>query len=463
MWERPDVRDALAATDWGAVFRIVRRCTGMTQTRLGAVVDLPQSRVSAIESGSHHVEKLDVVLRIAETLGMTSSARRIVGLADLASDSDGHGQYDLDQGFATAMSWEDDIDVTRALWKDDMERRKFLLDAAFTAQTSSAAAFYWIANSDRGPVDVSKPGRRRVGESDVESVRRITEAFRSNESRFGGGRARSTFVYFLTEDVAPLLREGSYSGKTARNLFSAVAEAELLGGWMAYDSEHHGLAQQYFVAALRLAHDASDVALAGEILNAMSHQALHLARPREAVNLSRTAQEAARGSGVGALLSESCLLEANGHAVLGEERACSTAMHRAERALERADRSEEPHWIAFFDDAYLSARSAHCMRDLGRLPRAEQLARQSLDMDPHYTRGMSFNLALLASIKARKGDVEAACGTGLDAIALMNTLHSKRSHRYIHDLNKALRPYGAAAVTEAYARAARGILAGASL
>nr|MDT0663817.1 XRE family transcriptional regulator [Micromonospora sp. DSM 115978] len=339
-----------------------------------------------------------------------------------------------------------------------MDRRKFLLEAAFTAQTSSAAAFFWVANTDRAPVEISKPGRRRIGASDVESIRRITEAFRSNESRYGGGRTRSTFVHFLSEDVAPLLREGSYSGATARQLFSAVAEAELLGGWMAYDSEHLGLAQQYFVAALRLAHDASDVALAGVVLNAMSHQALHLSRPREAANLSRTAQEAARRSGVGALLSESCLLEANSHAVLGDERSCSTAIHRAERALDRADRSDEPPWISFFDSAYLAARSAHCLRDLGRLPQAERLARQSLDMDPHYTRGKSFNLALLASIKARRGDVEAACSTGIEALAVMSTVHSKRSLRYVEDINTALRPYGASA-TDSYSSAARRLLA----
>ena len=64
-------------------------------------------------------------------------------------------------------------------------------------------------------------------------------------------------------------------------------------GWVAYDSDEHGLAQRYLTQALAYSRHADDHALAAEILAAQAHQALYLARPDEAVDLARAAQAAA--------------------------------------------------------------------------------------------------------------------------------------------------------------------------
>src|SRR5690606_41324666 len=58
---------------------------------------------------------------------------------------------------------------------------------------------------------------------------------------------------------------------------------------MSYDACHHGLAQRYFLQALRLAQDANDRRLAGSILSAMSHQATFLGRYTQAATLARAA------------------------------------------------------------------------------------------------------------------------------------------------------------------------------
>src|SRR5262249_29539241 len=57
----------------------------------------------------------------------------------------------------------------------------------------------------------------------------------------------------------------------------------------------HGLAQNYFIQALRLAQAASDAPMAGTILDAMSHQATFLGRHREAADLARSARTGTRG------------------------------------------------------------------------------------------------------------------------------------------------------------------------
>ncbi|WP_231650940.1 pyridoxal-dependent decarboxylase, partial [Streptomyces clavuligerus] len=78
LWDRPAMRRALADRDIATVFRLVRRHTGASQTRLGAVTGLAQSDVSAIERGVRTVTSADVLDRINAGLhipnGLTTPA-----------------------------------------------------------------------------------------------------------------------------------------------------------------------------------------------------------------------------------------------------------------------------------------------------------------------------------------------------------------------------------------------------
>src|SRR3982074_1649417 len=82
---------------------------------------------------------------------------------------------------------------------------------------------------------------------------------------------------------------------------------------------------------------------------------------------------------------------------------------------------------------------AHCFRDLGEPWHAEHYARRSLDMDVRFVRGKAFNLSLLATALAEKGDAEQACAVGAHAVDLTAGLRSARSVRYIRNLQRALR------------------------
>src|SRR5207248_318424 len=67
-------------------------------------------------------------------------------------------------------------------------------------------------------------------------------------------------------------------------------------GYMAVDTGQPGLAQRYYIQALRLAQAAGDRGYGGYVLAAsMSHLAAQLGNPREIAQLARAAQEGARG------------------------------------------------------------------------------------------------------------------------------------------------------------------------
>ncbi|GAA3843648.1 hypothetical protein GCM10022226_78320 [Sphaerisporangium flaviroseum] len=348
------------------------------------------------------------------------------------------GATPLDLGQEFTHSWQEGVETVTALWRADMERRRFLLDSAFAVGAGSAGALRWLTFPLEGKPEVS--GVRKVGAPDIAAIREVTRSFGELDNRFGGGRVRSAVVKYLDSAVAPLLKEGSYGEATGRALASAAAEVTRLAGWMAYDLEQHGLAQRHLIQALSLARGAGDHGFGGEILAGMAHQAIYIGQPRHALDLARAAQLSARRAQVPSLLAEAYVLEAHAHAALSDGASCALALHEADLAFDRRRPDEEPEWIRYFDEAYLAAKYAHCFRDLGDGPQAVRYARRSLDMDGRFVRGRMFNLSLLASAHALCGDVEEACQVGTSALDLAVGLQSVRTRSYVADLRKRLEP-----------------------
>ena len=248
-------------------------------------------------------------------------------------------------------------------WRGDVERRDVLRFGAFSATGYTLPALQWFT-SDR-EVPRSTAGRRLVGHVDVDMIREVTSTLRQLDNQYGGGRIRATVARYLDSEVSPLLRDGRFDGETGRALLSAAAEANQLAGWMAYDTGEHAVAQQYLIHALDLARAGGDHPLGAEILAAMSHQATYLGDSSTAIDLARAAGRTADKAGVPVLVAEAAVMEAHGHARGGDSPACAASLSRAERALDRADRSRDPQWISYFDTAYMSAKFGHCFRELG--------------------------------------------------------------------------------------------------
>jgi len=343
-----------------------------------------------------------------------------------------------DLGLQLPTNWPDTIATSTALWRADVQRRRFLANAVFTSAALPASALRWLTSP---PADApAASGLRRVGRADIDAIRDLTHSFREMDNRLGGGKLRTAIVSYLDDHVARLLTTGSYQQETGRLLAAACGELSQLAGWVAYDSDEHGLAQRYLTQALAYARHAGDAGLAAEILAAQAHQALYLARPDEAIDLARAAQTAAVRHGSATLLTECLVMEAHGHAARDDAHACVVALAQAERTFDRAAREDDPAWLAYFDEAYLAARMAQCFRDLGEAGHSARYARRSLDMDGRYVRGRAFNLSLLATAHAAQGEPEQACVVGRQALDLTVRLTSARSVRYVRDLVRRLRP-----------------------
>lgn len=80
-WTRDDVIQALRDRDVGALFRLIQKHTGASQTKIANAVGMTHTMVGAFISRKRHVTALDVYERIADGLDMPDAARLALGLA----------------------------------------------------------------------------------------------------------------------------------------------------------------------------------------------------------------------------------------------------------------------------------------------------------------------------------------------------------------------------------------------
>jgi hypothetical protein len=266
-------------------------------------------------------------------------------------------------------------------------------------------------------------------------------------------------VHYLDGVVADLLA-GWYSDRVGRELFAAAAELTELAGYMAVDAGRHGLAQRYYIQALRLAQAADDRGYGGYVLAAgMSHLAGHLGSPHEIAQLARAAQEGSRGR-VGATTSAMFFAaEARGHAVVGDEASCAAAMSRATKAMAKARPAEDPAWISHFTPSYLADEFAHCYRDLGKPRQSREQAQAALAGHAEsHVRRRAMDTLVLATSYVQEGEIEGACETGGQALELIGRVRSSRGFDYLRDFDRRLEPYQASATVTRFRERAAEVL-----
>ncbi|MET8895595.1 regulator [Streptomyces albogriseolus] len=384
-------------------------------------------------------------------------------------------------GLEFAATPEEAVDIVGGLWRKDSGSHAELRKIAFTSAGLVVPSRDWLIGrpdekvARAEPVRVPAQGRspvrsvtpaeitarrrgaaerapgHRVTGGDIAALRSVGELFRTLDDAYGGGHARQALVRYLEHELEPMLR-GTYGEQTGRRLFAAAADLTRLAGWTSYDIAAHGLAQRYFVQALRLAQAAGDRAYGAYVLVTMSRQAVYLGHGREAVQLARVAQQGVGSSAPPAVQALLHAAEARGHGVLGEVRACTAALVRAERALDAARPGDEvPHWARFFDEAQLADEFGHCHRDLQQFRAAAQHAERSLQLRaPGHARSRLFCRVVLATARLGLGELDQACQLGAEAAAQAAEMRSVRAVEYVRDFERRLEPYRDAAPVRTY-------------
>jgi hypothetical protein len=316
------------------------------------------------------------------------------------------------------------------LWRADLAEAEPLVRAQPDSAAWNTATLRWlVAPPDAAP---TRTGGQAIGAVDVEMVRSTADVFSTLDGKFGGGHARRALIQYLHTDVRPML-DGQYSDAVGKQLHSAVAEALLLAGWMSYDSGLHGIAQRYFIQALRMTQTAGDRLLGGSVLSAMSHQATFMGRYQDAVTLARAAYMGPAASLGPTMAAQFRAMEARGLARLGDERGCDLALVEAEHKLSQRTADSDPPYIAYFDEVELAAEIGHCFRDLGRSVEAAERGAGSIFGDGMNNRSDFFATMVQAEAYLNQGEIGRGFEIAVSALSLGEGLKSARCVQYVRE------------------------------
>jgi hypothetical protein len=330
---------------------------------------------------------------------------------------------------------EQAVDVLADLTSADLADSPLITAASWVAEAApSVITGYLFAD----PLRLDQAGPVAASGAEVASRIRATVRYLMDlDFQFGGGHTRKMLLFYWKTEIVPALRQ-SYPELVRREVFAAAADAAEVLGWSAYDAGRHGAAQRYFVQGLRLAREANDHVMGGQILSNLSHQANYLGNFSDAVQFARAAQAATIGKATATVNAMFLAMEARALASIGDSRSCAEVLHRAEQAFELSNPGEDPEWISYFDALELAGEAAHCFRDLGLAQETQRFAANAIDpvRTPPRTRAFIGMVAAAGALSA--GNVDEAVSVATAAVGLAGSLQSSRYLRYVSDFHGSL-------------------------
>jgi tetratricopeptide (TPR) repeat protein len=359
-----------------------------------------------------------------------------------------------DVGLVYSPSLTAAVETLTKLAAFDATRHTSVVNGTYSVDALNAACMDWLFNDSRYDTPAG-----HITDADVTEVRAATQMFDGLDRTVGGEQQRQMAVQYLREKVAPKLSRAS-DDACSRALFTAASMLCEVIGWMAYDSEHHSVAQRYFVQALRLAKDADEQAYGAYVLTTMAHQALYLNRPEQALRFAQAARANAHTASVPILATEAALLAAQSRARQGSEQDCRAMVTEAEQLFARVRSENTPTWASHWTDAVFATFVGSCWVDLGRPADAYEPLKLAWDAAKDQPRRRVYSTGQLAKVAALNNDIEQAASLGLAAVDASSKQASRRSLQVIREVDGQLKRYTKQPHVRAFRERARVLLAG---
>jgi hypothetical protein len=463
LWRTEQFKEAFAAQHMGRVARAYRTHpyhyavygpSGISQTLLGQWLGLRQPQVSRFETGLP-LQHLDTLRHWARTMrvppellwfDLPGAQRRLMAAESTTTDlvapgANGvTGKPEQDPVLVAPWSHRGTVEAVVGLSGGGRVKRRGFLSLTGTALT--APAHQWLVHEPE-PLLSGLAGRRVSGELVGRFTAMVAELRRMDDAAGGGG------VLALAEQafgwVAGLLDQARYDDHTGRALHVVLAELGNLCGWSAYDAGQIGLAQRYYIAALRAAHSADDRPFGAHILTFMAKGGARKGHATEAVTLIETALLGTRQWATPALLAQLYSQQAYAYAVLRDASACTAAISKARTQVERLNPGDEPPWLYWMEPSLIARRSGDALLELGHAEEAVKLLEAGLaELTESFIRDRQIYVTRLADALARPGrqrDLLAAAGLGMQSLDLAESLDSARGTGLLHDLSLRLQPH----------------------
>jgi len=336
----------------------------------------------------------------------------------------------------------------------DGDRRSFM---AVSGAALTAPAWGYVAHMHETPkpgmfdqVLGSRYSATKVSPATVEYFQSLVGAFRRMDDLEGGSAGNLKQVGNAIGQVTTCLKSGSFTDtKLAGSMVAVLAQLSQIGGWIAYDAEHDGLAQRYYRTGLHAAHNIGDRDLGAHILGSMSEQAAYRNQPGDAVALAKAAVKTAQTThpSVRAVVMARM---ANAHAVNGNAYGFQTASAQVRELFEQARTSGDgPEYLYWLNSAMADAVAGQALLLLtlqpGQPSPKSQLAEAAQLLAPLVSRTGAdrprdafFHRAWLARAHVKRGDLHQGLSIAQTAVSQMGSIASPRTRKVLRDLDKDL-------------------------
>lgn len=419
LYQRDDLRAAIARHDFGTVYQVLRDEVGLSQRRIASLTGQSQSEVSEILSGRQVL--------------MYSVLRRIVTGLEIPPEMAGLGWH----GQERSGAYPEQVRVADSEEAENMLRRHLLAQGGIAITGTAVAKLGEFLAELPGPSAVLLPAQlTQVHVTQVQSVtRRLAEA---------ENRAVCT-PEILSAGAAWASRLLNVPGADAvkRALKVAVAELHVEAGWAAFYTE---LAYQrtlyHYAQALDLAIETGDAYLQAITLRYSGMASAEQGHPNDGLKMLQCAQVAAwkipRAEERAVVVGETgrAAVEATG---LANAASVLTQLGDHSTAVTWLAKSRElwtPNRADPFGDLDRPAAELEIRR--GRLDRAERLASASLRRwQGGSPISQTLSGAVLATVHVRAGGSD-SLGLAHTTITEVAKLRSARTRRRLLPLADAL-------------------------
>ena len=293
----------------------------------------------------------------------------------------------------------------------------------------------------------ARPRGRRIGPRTPESFDRALAMLRRQDDQLGSGRVHAAARAQLRL-ITGTLTTASCTETVGRRLYAAAAEAARSCGWTAHDSGRPGLAEEFYLLALRAAVAGDDPVAIANTLGFRAITRYSHGDPHGAVALAEEALRHAGRAGSPQLEAVLHARRARAYAKAGERRAAARAQDAAFAAYDRArDRglAEEPDAVYWVNLGEIQSWAATNAMNLGG-PRtalthfaAIPAAQREEGHDPGACpRAAALRLARTAEAHLALGDLDAAVHAAHRAVDRLGGVASARGSSLLADLRNQL-------------------------
>lgn len=408
--ERSDFAKACADRDLGEVLRIAKQWggVGFTASHLARRCELTVSRVQDYISGRVRAQRVEVFERVADGLHIPG------GMFDLAARP-------WEEAVAASQVALKGTDEAQRDGRTSVQRRDFVkLSAGLAAGTLA------------GGMSADRPQllRQRIRSRTVKTLRTNLTRLRGLDDHLGGA---DTYRLYLAEfnKAEGLLKRGSFTGETRREMLTFCAEVAQQAGWAAFDAGWQRDAQQLYDRSVTAAKEAGDQALCGNALALRSYQLLSTGMVKtELTDRSCAIAVTSAQPAVQSLLHQRGALI---YAAAGDVNKTARALGSAEEALTAADSGPEPEWAVWaHSPTEWRIVAGRCWAELHRPLRAVPLLEAAMsEYDNSHARDKALYLTWLADSYLDADELEHAMAVTSHALDLAGGVASARPHERI--------------------------------